>query len=100
LTIYEISEAELEVIERGAPDSPFITLSAFLLSAAISFSIALATTTITSPLISNAFAIVTTVGYLGGLFCLFFWLRNQRTTRSVTRKIRERLLPEGEQIQD
>lgn len=99
LTIYEISESELEVIERGSPDSLFLTFSIFLLSVAISFSVTLATTTIPSNRTFQVFVIVTVIGYLGGVILIALWLRHRKSTKAITQTIRKRLLPEGEQLQ-
>ncbi len=46
LRIFEISEAELEALERGSPDSIFLNLAIAVLSVAISFSVTIATTKI------------------------------------------------------
>lgn len=100
LTIYEISEAELETIERGSPESLFLNFSIFLLSVAISFSVSLATTTITSNRTFQVFVIITVIGYLSGLILLAMWWRSYKSTRSITDTIRKRLLPEGEQIKE
>ena len=98
LTIWEISEAELQAIENGSPDSLFLNFAIFLLSVAISFSATLATTKITIDRIFQVFVIITVVGYLGGTILFAMWWRSHKSTRSITRTIRERLLPEGEQL--
>jgi hypothetical protein len=72
LTIYEISEDELELLERGSPDSLLLNFSIFALSVCVSFLIALLTTTIPSDRTFIVFVVVTAVAALGGvvLFCL------------------------------
>src|SRR4051812_46896044 len=99
LTIYEISESELEIIERGSPDSLFLTFAIFLLSTALSFSVTLLTTTISSNRTFNVFVIVTAVGYLGGIILLGMWSRSRKSIKNITVTIRSRLLPEGERVQ-
>ncbi len=37
LTIYEISDAELNILERGSPDSIYLNVAIALISSAISF---------------------------------------------------------------
>ncbi len=100
LTIYEISEVELEVIERGSPESIFLNFAIFLLSAAISFSVALATTTISSDRTFLVFVVITVIGYLAGFLLLIIWWRSHRSTKTITQTIRKRLSAEGEQIQE
>jgi len=100
LTIYEISEPELEIIERGSPESIFLNFAIFLLSAAIAFSVALATTSICSNRTFLVFVVITVIGYLAGLLLLIMWWLSHRSTTSITKTIRRRLPPEGEQIQE
>jgi hypothetical protein len=99
LTIYEISESELDTLARGSPDSVFLTFAVFLLSVAISFSIVLATIPIKSDRGFQVCVIVTFLGYLGGLILLAVWWRNHQSTNSIIKSIRDRFLPEGEQIE-
>ncbi|QDU80750.1 hypothetical protein Pla110_24830 [Polystyrenella longa] len=95
LSIFEVSESELETLERGSPDSLFLNLAIFVLSVAISFSIALGTTTITSDRVFIIFVIVTVIGYLAGATFGFLWWRSYRSVKSVAKQIRNRLSPEG-----
>lgn len=44
LDIYEISETELQILERGSPDSILLNFAIFLVSIAVSFLVALLTT--------------------------------------------------------
>ena len=46
LNIYEISETELQMLERGSPESLFLNFAIFLLSSASSLLVALLTTKI------------------------------------------------------
>ena len=48
LCLYEVTESELEVLEKGSPSSIYLNFSVFLLSIAISFTIALLTVKIES----------------------------------------------------
>ena len=95
LHIYEISEAELDVLERGQPDALFLNLAIAVLSVAVSCSATLATTTIPSRVTQDAFIIVTVVGYLAGATFGLLWWRSHRAVESVTQRIRNRMPPEG-----
>ena len=95
LSIFEVSESELETLERGSPDSLFLNLAIFVLSVAISFSTALGTTTITSDRVFNVFVIVTVIGYIAGVTFGLLWWRSHKSVKSVAKKIRNRLPPEG-----
>ena len=63
LRIYEISESELEFLERGSPQSIYLNFAIFLLSIALSFFIALVTTEIPSDRLFNVFVIVAALGF-------------------------------------
>src|SRR6266516_1346497 len=88
LTIYEISEAELEIIERGSPESLFLNFAIFLISVAISFSVTLATANIASNRTFQVFVIITAIGYLAGAILLALWWRSRSSTKTITDAIR------------
>jgi hypothetical protein len=95
LTIFEISETELDVLEKGAPDSVFLTFSVALLSSAASFTTTIATTKIESQHTFTTFVTLTIVGYVIGLVLLALWIKNRRAVSSCSASIRRRLPPEG-----
>lgn len=96
LTIYEISDAELNTLEHGTPNSILLNFSIFMLTVAISFTIALTTLNIPAGKTFTFFLSATIIGYLGGILSFFLWLRNYRSVSSVIKTIRDRLPPEGQ----
>jgi hypothetical protein len=66
LAIYEVSESELVVLERGSPGSVYLSFAIFLPPSAICLSATLLLTTIPSDRIFLTFVAVTTVGYVVG----------------------------------
>lgn len=97
ITIYDITESELESIERGSPESTLLNLGIAVLSIAISFSIALATTDIASTKTFCVFVSVTIIGYIAAVALLLVWWRMRASTHSVAATIRNRNVPEGVQ---
>lgn len=97
LRIFEITEAELEALEQGSPESIFLNLAIAVLSIAISFSIALATATIDQDRTFYVFVIVTSIGYVAGVTFALLWFISRRSLRSVAASIRSRIPPEGVQ---
>lgn len=95
LTIYEITEAELEKLEHGTPASLLLNFAIFLLSLAASFLVALLTTTISSTSLFIVFVIVTTIGFMVGLVLLALWRREHLVVTDIAECIRRRLPPEG-----
>jgi len=98
LTIYEVEESELETLEKGSPDSFYLTFSVFLLTTAISFLITLITATV-SDKISIVFVLITIVGFVFGVFLLIVWCKKRKSIPDLIDKIRKRLPPEGIQYE-
>ncbi len=98
LTIYEITDYELELLGKGSHDSLYLNFAIFLISTAIAFLIALLTTNITSPNPYLFFLTVTIIGFLGSAFLFMLWFRNRRSISQVVETIQKRLQPEQMQI--
>ncbi len=99
MSIFEVSESELETLERGSPNSLFLNLAIFVLSTAISFSVSLSTTTVASERTFNVFVIIMVAGYIAGVTFALLWYRSHKSLKSVIAEIRSRLPPEGVQAQ-
>ena len=97
LIVYDVSESELEILERGSPDSLFLNFSVFLISSAISFTISLLTTNFPTQSVFTVFVVFTIIGYVGGIFLLLLWRRNHTSVKNCVETIRRRLPPEGVQ---
>lgn len=95
LTLYEITESELEALERGSPDSLLLNFAIFAFSAAISFSTTLSSTDIKSDRTFSVFVIVTVVGYLAASILFSLWWFSRRSVGAVASAIRNRATPEG-----
>jgi hypothetical protein len=96
LTIYEISEAELNALEAGAPSSLLLNFAIFLLSLAISFTTTLITLDVPTGKIYVFFLTSAIVGFVASVILFLLWLMNYRSIKSVASLIRKRLPPEGE----
>lgn len=96
LTIYEISDAELDILEHGAPNSILLIFSIFLFTVAIPTTIVLVTINITSVKIFSAFLIASIIGWLGGIILFILWRKSYHSVSLVAKTIRGRLPPEGE----
>lgn len=94
LTIYEVEESELFILERGSPDSIFLNIAVALLSLAASFTVALLTTTIPSTRIYIVFVVVASIGYVVGAVLCVVWWRSRCSVNNCVKAIRKRLPPE------
>ena len=95
LTIYEVSEGELDTLERGSPVSLYLNIAIALLSVAITLTATLLTAVFRSPSIFVVFVVCTVVGYVVGIILLLLWRRSRHSVVDCTAIIRNRLPPEG-----
>ena len=70
LTIYQITEGELEIIEGGSPKSVYLNFAILLLSIAASFLMTLLTIKVECIYVFYIFIIIGGVGFIGGIFLL------------------------------
>lgn len=91
LNIYEISEGELEILEKGPPGSIFLNFAIFLMSMALTLIIALLTIDINSNLTYIIFVLLTIIGFVAGILLLLLWYRDNKSINKLTSKIRKRL---------
>lgn len=92
LTVYHVTEQELDLLENGTPDAIYFSFAIFLLSTGSSFLATLLTADIHSQRLFNIFLIVTLFGLVGGLLLLVVFLRSRRSTSSMAKAIRSRKL--------
>ncbi len=100
LTIYEISEGELEIIERGSPDSIYLTISVALLTLAASLLGSLVLTEVKSNVTLFLFIAMIVVGFVVGVILLILWRRSSSSVAICVLAIRKRLPPEGQPMND
>ena len=91
LTIYEVEESELAILERGSLDTIFLNIAVALLSMSVSLSVALLTAEFPSDRAWTVFLVITVVGYVAGVIMLLVWWRSRVSVAACTRNIRQRL---------
>ncbi|MDX9782169.1 MAG: hypothetical protein RBT35_04195 [Bacteroidales bacterium] len=92
LTIYEVSESELDTIEKGSPSSIYLNFAIFLLSIAASFLASLLTNDYSNK--QNTFIVfllITIVGFVIGGFLIILWLRTKNDFDQTIKKIKDRV---------
>ncbi len=94
ITVYEVTEQELDDLERGGDGGTYLNFALSLISIALSFLIALTTTTIASDRKYTTFVIVSVGSTLGALVFLVLWWRNRKSVKEVIAEIRDRAPPE------
>ena len=94
ISIYEVKEDELEILENGAPVGIYLNFAVFLLSIAFSGITALATAKFDSILLENAVLFTSIVGVVVGVLLLFLWKNEQKSIKSTIQKIKDRVPPD------
>jgi len=94
LTIYEVEESELRLLEHGAPDSVLLSLAVALFTLAATFAVTLLTATFESSTVHTAVVACTVVGYVTGGILTGLWLRTRSSVSRCVRVIRDRLPPD------
>ncbi|MEO1830264.1 MAG: hypothetical protein ABGX82_15745 [Pseudomonas sp.] len=94
LSLYEITEHELVILENGSPFSLYLNFSLLLLTTATSFLISLLTITIDSDRTYTTFVILVVVGYVLGILLGIIWWRTRQSVSEITKRIRNRIPPE------
>jgi hypothetical protein len=100
LNIYEVSDSELQLLERGSPESLFLNFSIFLISVSLIFLTAILTSEINSTRVFIVFVVVTTVRLVAGLVLLAFWGWYRHSRSTIFEQIRRRMPPDGIPIID
>jgi len=98
--LYEIKENELEILEHGEPSNIYLNFSIFLLSIASSCILALCTATFKSDLTKYSFLFVSILGIIIGLLLLLLWLKGRKSIKSIIKKIRERIPPDYDCLEE
>ena len=91
LSLYEITDYELDVLEKGSPTPFYLNLAIFLLSVGCSFAIALFTASIEPATTHTAFVVLCSAGIAGGLLFLLLWFYTKSEVASVVNKIKARI---------
>ena len=100
LNVYEISENELESLERGGPESLLLNFAIFFLSNALSFTVTLmlSSVDIKSNRVFEVLVIVCVVSWVASVVLGGLWIDSYRSKKSIIRIIKKRLPPEGTRI--
>lgn len=103
LSLYEVTEHELDILKQGTPLSLLLTVGISLCTIGISFLIALLTAPIkTNSTIFVVFTSIVVGSFTSSFVCMCWWYSNRQSVSSVIEKIKSRMLAEEEKriIQD
>ena len=92
LSIYEITDYELELLEQGSPNSIFLNFSIFLSSTSISFLTTLLTIEALSDRLFLTFTTITIAGMTIGILLATLWYKGKHKIDTTIKKIKSRNL--------
>jgi len=92
LSIYEITDYELELLEQGSPNSIHLNFSIFLISTSISFTTTLLTVESLSDRLFLTFSMIAFVGMVIGILLAILWHRGKNKIDKLIEKIKSRNL--------
>jgi hypothetical protein len=92
LTLYEITESELEIIENGTPSSLYLNFAIFLLSMAVSFMTSLLTVDYEGKqTLFLIFLVLTILGFIIGVFLIILWWWTKQDFNKTIQRIKNRI---------
>lgn len=94
VTLYEIKDSELDILENGSPSSIQLNFAIFAISLAFSAICTLTSATFSNSRVENVVTFVAVIGCLFGFYLLFMWNRTRTSLKDVCSKIRERVPPD------
>ena len=89
--LYEVTEHELDTLEKGTPTSLFLNFGIALLSISCSFLIALLTTNIESDRLFMVLTFIVIVGFISGIILMCLWWRDRQSSSELIKKIKSRI---------
>lgn len=97
LSLYEVTDYELDVLEQGSPANLYLNFSIFMISTGISFLVSITTTKITDIRLFTVYVVCSVVGIVGGLLLLGLWYKNRKSVKTLCLKIRGRIVQDTAQ---
>jgi hypothetical protein len=91
LSLYEITDYELEVLEQGSPSSTYLNFAIFFFSVGASFFTTLVAIKITSVFLFTIFVVITVVGFTASIVLFVLWRRTRSRVKDLVKKIKARV---------
>ncbi|HJW32457.1 MAG TPA: hypothetical protein VJ505_03735 [Holophagaceae bacterium] len=94
LTIYEITDYELDVLEAGSPSSVFLNFAVALICLAIGGVYSMLTATYKTTTAYLIALLITIVGFIIGGILIFLWYRSNHSITAIVKRIKARVPPD------
>ena len=90
LSLFEITDYELEIFEKGSPSSTYLNFAIFFFSVGASFLVSLLTVKIESIPLFCIFVIITVIGIGSSIVLFQLWRTSKSSVKELCKKIRAR----------
>lgn len=90
LSLYEITDYELEALEEGSPSSTFLNFAIAFISIGLSFLTTLLTVKIESIYVFVVFLVLTIIGLAAALVLFVLWRKTRSRVKDLIKKIKAR----------
>lgn len=90
IAIFEVSESELEQLEKGNSADLFLQFSISLLSIAVSITLSMLTATFNNKHLETVFISLCIISYILGILLMALWYKSHFSIRKLIQKIRKR----------
>lgn len=90
ITIFEITESDLDKLEKGSTTDLFLQFSIALLTLAISTTLTILTVKFNNQHIEIFFICLCIISYIAGLILFFLWRKTHQSIKHLIKEIRER----------
>jgi len=98
LTIYPITEHELNALKNGSPESIYLTFGIACLTTALTAFLSVITLSTNNPSVINIYWIIIIIGFLAGCVLMALWHHYKGQNLAILENVRNRKSPEGTQI--
>ncbi|OGI88017.1 hypothetical protein A2906_02975 [Candidatus Nomurabacteria bacterium RIFCSPLOWO2_01_FULL_37_25] len=93
ISLYDVTEDELSLLERGSPASTYLNFAIGLLSIGISFFISIFSTKIEDIKVYVVFWVIALVTTIGGIILFVVWRQANKSAENVIQRIKNRMSP-------
>lgn len=90
IAIFEVSESELEQLEKGNSSDLLLQFSISLLSIAVSITLTMLTATFNNKYLEIIFISLCIISYILGILLMALWYKSHFSIKKLIQKIRER----------
>ncbi len=91
LSLYEITDYELEILEQGSPSSAYLNFAIMFFTIVLSFLATLVTIDMPAGHAFTVFSVLTVFGFGSSAVLFELWRRTRSRTKDVCKKIRARV---------